>query len=449
MSELTITERTTCRSCGTILPKENLLSLGVQHIVDFLVDGEEGRGQAPLELVLCSACQLLQLRHTVNADILYRKFWYRSGINEQMRSALRDIVVQAENRVHLKAGDYVCDIGSNDGTMLSYYDKDIRKVGFEPATELGIEASQKVKGKFVLDYFNAAAALKASGDKKYKVVTAIAMFYDLEHPAQFVKDIREVLHDDGLFIVQMNYLPLMMQILSFDNIGHEHLCYYSLTALKGLFDQFGLKIVEVDLNGVNGGSIRIYARKALKEKDWQLDPEVDVLLEEEKQHLTPTTYKAFAERVQTQGRQLKEFLYNLKEKGKTVYVYGASTRGSTLLQTIMEGSDAREVLAGAAERDPNKWGRKMAGLNLVIVPEDTARRVADFMLILCYHFWESISKRERDWMMKGGKFILPVPYPRVVSLEDANGTLTLVAKELKKEMEELGEKRTLEEGLRR
>lgn len=436
-----LTERTTCRSCLATLPTENVLDLGKQTIVDFLMPGEKGRGSAPLQLVACPKCTLLQLRHTVDPDTLYRQFWYRSGVNEQMREALQDIVDSAMAGTKLQDGDFVGDIGSNDGTLLSFYDNSrvwVKRVGFEPALALAKESWEKLDDGVVLsDYFSASAALGASGGCKYKILTAIAMFYDLENPVQFLNDVYKTLDDNGVFIVQMNYLKLMLGNLAFDNIGHEHLCYYSLTSLNSLFNRCGLTVVDLELNGVNGGSIRVYAKKVTTAPQ-KMHPRVLDLLDEEKLSITPAIYKKFAERVEETAKELKDFLMRLKKAGKNVYAYGASTRGSTLLQTVLKTPASHKLLQGVAERDPNKYGRSMAGLGLKIMPEEEVRDFADYCLVLPYHFWQSISQREKPWMMSGGKFILPLPLPRVVSIADLAGSKVPVAVELSKEVTGVG-----------
>lgn len=425
--------RLNCRSCGTELPKENVLDFGDQTIIDFLSDGEMGRGKAPLQLVACKLCSLLQLRHTVDADTLFRKFWYRSSINEQMRTALRDVVDMTKKFVKFNAGDAVGDIGSNDGELLQNYSSDLRRVGFEPAFALAEESQNRIpSAKIVPDYFSSASAMRASHNKKYKAITAIAMFYDLDEPNEFVKQVEESLADDGVFIIQMNYLALMLKNLAFDNIGHEHLCYYSLDSLKYLLEHNGLKIVHAETNYVNGGSIRVVARKG---NTWPRGRSVAEQLLEEKSSVTLEAYKHFAERVDTASILIKDFLYSLKNVGKVVYAYGASTRGSTLLQTVLKGEQASALIAGVAERDPNKFGKKMAGLNLPIVAESIAREKADYMLLLPYHFWDSIRAREKVWMLSGGKFIIPIPFPKVASLVDSQETseMLMTHKSIQKE----------------
>lgn len=416
-----VTEKQACRACGEKFSGRVLLNFGEQEIVDFLDVGETGRGKAPLELVQCEGCGLVQLRHTVDPDVLYKKFWYRSSINPQMRMALEDIVDSACHMVPLKLGDCFCDIGSNDGELLLNYSAEgFKKVGFEPAEALARESLHRLVARqdkdfeIVSDYFNAEAALKASDGKKYKIVTAVAMVYDLDDPKKFLNDVQTILAPDGVFIVQMNYLGLMVRNLAFDNIGHEHLCYYSLTTLKRLFESCGMGIYDVELNDVNGGSIRVYATH--KDAAYILeDSTVRELLMAESTQLSEGAMQNFAERVEATSKCLLHFLKELKHAGKRVYAYGASTRGMTLLQCVFKDTYATDYLVAAAERDEKKYGKRMAGLNLPIVSEAEAREKADYFFLCPYHFWSSIREREKLWMFAGGKCILPLPFPKVMA----------------------------------
>jgi hypothetical protein len=418
---MNVTEKMECRACGEPFSGPVLLNFGVHAIVDFVKEGERGRGKAPLELVQCTSCGLVQLKHTVDANVLYKKFWYRSSINPQMRDALRDIVECAQVKVNLQPDDAVCDIGSNDGELLLNYPRIIHKVGFEPAEELAAESSGKFLGlrdehfEIIPRYFNAIEALAANKSKLYKIVTAIAMFYDLDDPKDFLFDVKSILAEDGVFIVQMNYLGLMVRNLAFDNIGHEHLCYYSLAALKGLVDEVGLELFDVELNEVNGGSIRAYIGHRGRR---DVDQTVNQLLLSESLQLSEVAIKSFASRVTSTTSILLHFLKCLKVAGKTVYAYGASTRGMTLLQCLFKNERVTDYLVAVAERDTKKFGKVMAGLNLPICSELEARHAADYMLVLPYHFWGSIREREKEWMSSGGRFIIPLPFPRVMKYSD-------------------------------
>ena len=331
-----IEEKKRCRVCKN--PNlEMVISLGNQCIINFVDSPDNKIFAAPLELVLCNkgkgGCGLLQLRHTVPADTLYRKFWYKSGVNQTMCDALKDVVVNAEKQINLKENDFVVDIGANDGTLLRNYTKsNLNLIGFEPATNL-IEEASKNTTKIINDYFTYENFKKHFGDEKAQIITSIAMFYDLDDPESFVSDISKTLDKKGIWIIQMNYLPTMLENNTFDNISHEHLVYYSLQSLKILLDKCGLEIFDVELNEINGGSIRIY----IKHKDCKVFPsskKVDGLLAYEKSMglNQNETYHNFAQRIKALKETTYNFIKNEVSNGKKVYVYGASTRGNTLLQ---------------------------------------------------------------------------------------------------------------------
>jgi NDP-4-keto-2,6-dideoxyhexose 3-C-methyltransferase len=252
--------RATCRVCDGSL--EPVLDLGEHYVSDFIPPGAPDGTKAPLELVICRRCRLLQLKHTVPGETMYRNYWYRSGTNQTMRTALADIANKAETLIHLREGDSVVDIGCNDGTLLACYKTGgIRKIGFDPAENLAVFsrniADKLVVGYFEADSFRSDAELQGL---RPKIVTSIAMFYDLEAPNKFVSDIKAVMDPEGLWIVQMSYLPLMLKTNEFGNICHEHLEYYSLKSFEYLLNLHGFGIVDVELNDINGGSLRAYIR---------------------------------------------------------------------------------------------------------------------------------------------------------------------------------------------
>ena len=255
--------RERCRVCGS--PNlESVLSLGNQFISNFVDSAGEEAYTAPLELVLCNrktgGCGLVQLKHTVPRDLLYRQYWYKSGINQSMRNALADITDKIEKKVSLSQGDIALDIGCNDGTLLrSFRTKGLVLAGFEPATNL-IPEAQVGTSKIINDFFGAGAFHREFDSRKAKVITAIAMFYDLEDPNVFVSDLKQILDESGICVIQQNYLPSMLESNAFDNIGHEHLEYYSLLSLEYLLGLHGLETFDVGLNDVNGGSFRVYVK---------------------------------------------------------------------------------------------------------------------------------------------------------------------------------------------
>ena len=351
-----------------------------------------------------------------------------------MRNHLKGIVDDVMKRVALKEGDVVVDIGSNDGTLLSYYPKELMKVGFEPSN---IKVATDIEGKmdwFIRQNFFSArsydAASEIIGEERAKVITAAAMFYDLEDPNAFLQDIKKVLAPDGLFVIQMNYLPAMLENNAVDNISHEHLCYYSLLTLNNLLDKNGLRIEDVSFNSINGGSFRVYVRHGSAEA-----PGDSVLAVAMHEHAIfgdgKDPYKEFAARVKENARLLREFIVEetlgmhgggttwQKEHGnhhapKRIYVLGTSTRGAVLMQ--LSGLD-NKLIPFAVERDPAKHGKTYVG-GIPIISEETARQSPpDYYLVLPYWFASEIIDREKDFLLNGGRLLLPLPIPYVISFD--------------------------------
>jgi NDP-4-keto-2,6-dideoxyhexose 3-C-methyltransferase len=413
-----IKTRTTCRVCDGSL--EPILSLGEHYVSDFPFPGDDHGIKAPLELVLCRRCGLLQLKHTVSAETMYRNYWYRSGTNKSMRDALTDISTKTEQLIHLREGDTVLDIGCNDGTLLaSYKTGGIYRVGFDPAENLAV-FSRQVAEKVIVDFFEAESYCNDSElrGRRPKVVTTIAMFYDLEDPKKLVSEIKAVMHPDGVWVVQMSYLPLMLKENEFGNICHEHLEYYSFESLQYLLKLYDFEIVDVELNGVNGGSLRAYVRNRSASKDGFGDATYRALAEERVRTLweqeikiglkEPQTYAEFAFWVDRIKQDVVTFITEQVRGGKKVYVYGASTKGNTVLQYF--GLD-HSLIAAAAERNPDKWGRVTVGTGIPIVSEDEARAAKpEYFLVLPWHFLQEFQAREKDHLISGGRFIVPMPH---------------------------------------
>lgn len=408
---------TSCRVCRG--PLDPILSLGDQYVSTFLAPEQPDGPKAPLELVLCRKCRLLQLKHTVAGETMYQEYWYKSGTNQTMRDALANISGTAAKLMRLAAGDSVLDIGCNDGTLLgSYAVPGVYKIGFDPAQNLAPLSRQKADrvlvGFFDADRYLAEADLSS---RRPKVVTSIAMFYDLEDPGKFVTDIQRVMHPEGMWIVQMSYLPLMLTQNDFGNICHEHLEYYSLQSLEYLLQMHDFAIVDVELNDVNGGSIRAYIRNRSADKDafgdevyrHQAAERVSRLRESETRLGLDgaTPYLEFAKRVEAIKQQVHDFIKDEVDRKKKVFVYGASTKGNTMLQYF--GLD-HSVIIGAAERNPDKWGKVTVGTRIPIISEEAARAARpDYFLVLPWHFIEEFKRREQDYLSSTGRFIVPLP----------------------------------------
>ena len=416
-------ERTTCRICGSS-PLKRVIDLGEQYIASRFV-GEDVpkdlRRAYPLELVRCAAlgkCGLVQLRHSIQPSLLYCDYGYRSGINESMRSNLAEIVRKAEELVRLKRADTVLDIGCNDGTLLSSYQtQGIDRLGFDPAENVARSARQN-GFEVVIDFFSAQAFRKVRPNVKAKVITSIAMFYDLESPADFVRDVASILHPEGVWVIELSYLPSMLRKNAFDTICHEHLEYYALSQIEWMLEEEGLKVQRIELNEVNGGSIRLFIGK--KESSYARadnSREVEQMRRDEKSLGLDSDrpYSAFCDNVLKIRDELRRLVLDLARAGKTVYLYGASTKGNVIIQFF--GIDKNWVLK-AADRNPDKWGKHTLGTDIAIISEEQARAdKPDYFLVLPWHFFEGFKQRERAFLEGGGKFIVPLPDVKVVGKE--------------------------------
>ncbi len=342
-----------------------------------------------------------------------------------MRLELEEIAKRATKLIKPAEGDVWLDIGCNDGTLLSNVDPSVTRVGFDPALNTFLEEeSKKHADTVVVDYFT-AVKYQATGHKKAKVITSIAMFYDLEDPHAFVNDIDAVLDDEGLWIIQMSYLPLMLKQLAFDNICHEHLEYYSLESLTYLLDQHDFSVVDCELNDINGGSFRIYIRKKSASPSlFATSPYRDVAemrvegirtLEAQMNLRDPQTYLSFFEKINELKKETTDFINKVRAEGKTIWGYGASTKGNTLLQWYGLNNSHIE---GIAERSEIKYGKKTAGSNIPIFSEDTAREAKpDYMLVLPWHFISEFKTREAEYLKAGGAFIVPCPKFEIITFE--------------------------------
>jgi NDP-4-keto-2,6-dideoxyhexose 3-C-methyltransferase len=408
------TTRESCRACGSreLLP---LFSLGNHFVSDFVFKEEVLSGpQAPIDLELCRSCTLVQMKHTAPQELLYKRhYWYRSGVTKTMREALRNITRRIERDESLVPGDVVLDIGSNDGTLLRSYSVDgLIRVGVEPADNLVEEGGQGVN--LIHDFWNCETYLERFG-RLAKVITAIGMFYDLEDPNQFIGDIARALQIDGLFVAQLMCLKNMFNTNDVGNFCHEHLEYYSLLSLQKLFLKHNLQLVDIETNSVNGESYRLFVRRVDSTKPMAPGASQRLVdaFEADKQFHDPSFYQRFYERMEANKKRVVSFINQQVSQGKSVWVYGASTKGNTLLQYY---GLSYPIIQGAAERSPEKWGKCTVGTGIPIYSEEYARsQRPDFFLVLPYAFLSEFVQREQDWLQSGGRFIVPLPEFRIAS----------------------------------
>jgi NDP-4-keto-2,6-dideoxyhexose 3-C-methyltransferase len=397
-----------CLLCKNKKLKE-IFSLGNLFVSNFVKKKDIKKGiKAPLTMCYCNNCSLIQLSHMAPQEIMYRRFyWYRSGVTKIMRSGLENLYKESLKYVKLNKNDVVLDIGANDGTLLKYYkEKNFVTIGCEPAKNLQkpLEKNCNFSIKNFWSKKELNKVLLKNKLKKPKIITAIGMFYDLEEPNKFIKDAADSLDEKGIFIAQLMCLKTMIEKNDVGNVCHEHIEFYSLKSLKFLFEGNGLEIFKIEENDINGGSYRIYCRKFNKGSIKLKNENVLKLM------------KDFVRRVKKNKMVTSKFIDKKIKEGKKIYLYGASTKGNTVLQYY--GLNNKKIPIGA-ERSPEKWGKYTIGTGIKIVKEETARNLnPDYFFVTPWGFIKEFVKREKKWLKKGGAFILPFPKFKLIKFND-------------------------------
>ncbi len=410
-------ELAACRCCGN-RRLELVLSLGVQTLTGvFPRSADERITAGPLELVKCfgaDACGLVQLRHRYDASEMYgQNYGYRSGLNQSMVRHLGESVTALLAKHPRAEGAIALDIGSNDGTLLSFVPPTLRRIGMDPTIVKYGQFYQPGIEK-VADFFSAARFREHCGDARAAQITSIAMFYDLEDPLAFVRDIAAVLAEDGVWYFEQSYLPTMLTQNAYDTICHEHLEYYSLKQVTWLLERAGLRVADVRLNDVNGGSFSVTAVRAESDIPSNVDAIRRIEEREREQQLDSlATYETFRTRVETHRDALVALLADLRAQGASVLGYGASTKGNVLLQYC--GLTPQQIPA-IAEVNPDKFGALTPGTLIPIISEAEAHaRHPDYFLVMPWHFRDNLIQREAEFLRGGGKMIFPLPEISVVA----------------------------------
>lgn len=393
----------------------SILNLGHQTLTGvFPRSSKENLTSGPLELVWCPESGLVQLKHSYDAHEMYGdNYGYRSGLNQSMVDHLTNKVRYLERLSELKSGDTILDIGSNDCTSLKAYTVEgLQRIGIDPT---GAKFAEYYPDDIALvPKFFSSDAYHSATDKKAKIITSIAMFYDLDDPVSFARQIESVLADDGIWHFEQSYLPSMLRLNSYDTICHEHLEYYSLSAVNKILNAADLKVADIAMNNINGGSFAVTAVKKSNTSiklnstviNWTLEQEERMGLN------TPRPYREFEERVFRHRQDLSRLINGLVADGKKVYGYGASTKGNVILQFCNFTS---EQITAIAEVNEEKFGRVTPGTHIPIISEDEARAAQpDYFLVLPWHFKDGILRREKEYLANGGKFIFPFPEIEII-----------------------------------
>jgi hypothetical protein len=391
-----------------------VLSLGNQYLTGVCpkkIDEKITKG--PLDLVWCPDSGLLQMKQSYSLSEMYGdNYGYRSGLNSSMVRHLEQKVKTLERLVKLNDTDLVIDIGSNDATSLKAYSGKHKKVGIDPT---GLKFKKYYGNDITLipDFFTAKTFKDNIPNDKAKLITSIAMFYDLESPIDFVRDIEQCLTDDGIWHFEQSYMPSMLRTNSYDTICHEHLEFYSLKVVKSILDNCGMKVIDVQMSSINGGSFAVTSCKKNASYmpntpiiDWLLKQEDDMGLD------NPKPYRDFEERVFRHRKNLINLIQALVADGRKIIGYGASTKGNVLLQFCGFTS---EHIPFIAEVNQDKYGAFTPGTNIPIISEVEAKAMnPDYFLVLPWHFKDSILHREKEYVAQGGKFIFPLPEIEIV-----------------------------------
>lgn len=392
---------TKCRACQSSNLTE-FLDLGSQYLSDFRTDNKKPP-KYPLVAVFCESCKLVQLKHTTPQYQMYHdRYGFKSGISDTIKKDLDSVVTHAFQ--YKNDPDRWLDIASNDGTLLSFVPHDIFRIGVDPVAFLCVEAEQHAN-EILCEYF---------GDSKlemvFDVITTVSCFYDMPDPSKFVRDVKEVLNEQGVWIIQQNYLLATMELSAVDNFCHEHLEYYTLLSLENLLDRFGLEVNEVQISEINGGSIRTVVSHI---GTFPIDESVGKQREyEQKANLDHVSaYQGFAETVGDELDHLHRLVKKLSDEGNTIAILAASTRGATIWQS----ANIEKYVHYAVERNPAKVGKMFSAIGIPIVSEKSFRESPpDFAIIGPWFQAPEFIDRESEYYDKGGKFILPLPEVKVV-----------------------------------
>jgi SAM-dependent methyltransferase len=402
-----------CRSCGR-LGLELVLSLGNTPLANSLISEEEldlPESAYPLDLAFCSGCSLVQITETVPPEKLFREYLYFSSFSETMLRHAKAIVEQMVTSRNLGSNSLAVEIASNDGYLLQYYkEAGVPVLGIEPAVNIAKVAREERSIPTLTEFFSSEVGrrLAAEGEQA-DVIHAHNVLAHVADLNGFVRGLRLLLKDDGMVVIEAPYVKDLIDRCEFDTIYHEHLCYFSLTAMNRLFERHGLTIQNVERLAIHGGSLRVFVATGGEQSS-----AVQELLEEEAAWGVGSLdfYRGFADRVEELKHTLRKFIATLKQRKEHLAAYGAAAKGSTLLNYFQIGRDELDFVV---DRSTYKQGRYMPGVHLPICPPARLlEEMPSHVLLLTWNFADEILAQQAEYRLRGGRFIIPIPELRVV-----------------------------------
>ena len=396
-----------CRNCKSF-NLINLFSLGkISFTGKFAKNEKINIKKTPLDLIICKKCKLVQLKHNYNLKYLYGPdYGYRTGINRTMSDHVKNITNIMVKKTNLKPGDHVLDIASNDGTLLNYYKKKYITFGIDPLVK-----KYKKNYKFIdfkVSSFFSKKNIQKKTENKFKIITALAVFYDLEDPNKFLFEVEKILHDEGIILIEFADIYSMIKYNMFDAICHEHLMYLSSKVLFQMATNNKLRVFDIRYNNINGGSTQYFiCKEKSKYKNNKKNLNTALKKEENLGIENTKTYKKFFNKIENIKHKLKTRINEIKKNNRTIHAYGASTKGNVLLQYFGIG---KKQIDFVADRNPKKINYYTPGTKIRIISEKKSRDIMpDFYLVLPWHFKKEILNREKNLIKKGSRFIFPLP----------------------------------------
>ena len=400
-----------CRICKKSNLKK-LFSLGNLCFTGKFPSKNQKIEKKQVTLIICKNCNLVQLGHSFDLKYLYGPdYGYRTGINKTMLNHVHKVVKDLSKKTKIKKNDFVLDIASNDASLLNFYNSKIKTFGIDPILEKYKEEYKNINFK-ISDFFSATKVEKIT-KKKFKIITALSVFYDAADPNKFVHDVKKILAQDGIFLLEFADLASIIQNKMFDTICHEHLEYYSSQVILNLCKKFNLRVFDIKKNNINGSSKQYYICHENSKFKTNLKKINSILKIEKQLNLTTEkTYKNFIKDINKSKNKLYNFLKKKKKLGKEIHGYGASTKGNVLLQYYKIDN---KLVNFIAERNKNKYNLYTPGTKIKIISETLSRFYKpNYYLVLPWHFKSEILIREKEIRKKGTKFIFPLPELKII-----------------------------------